>query len=82
MVSSVSFGHAATNPGVGGSESPPASGDPKVSNHLRDGLVHETRGIANRLTFESRVDARELRIESEGIFVFMYLSTQTKSSTP
>ena len=30
MVSSVSFGHAATNPEVGGSESPPASSDPSV----------------------------------------------------
>ena len=81
-VSSVSFGHKATNPEDGGSESSPASSDPKVSNHLRDGLAHESRGIANRLTFESRLDARELRIESEGIFAFLCLGTQTKSSTP
>jgi hypothetical protein len=82
MVSSVSFGHTATNPEVGGRESSPASSDHKVSNHLRDGLAHETRGIANRLTFESRFDARELRIRSEGVLAFAYLTTQTRSSTP
>ena len=82
MVSSVSFGHVATNPEIVGGESSPTSSDPKVSNHLRDGLAHETRGIANRLTLEFRFDARELRIESEGISVVIYLTTQTKSSTP
>ena len=58
------------------------SSDPKVSNHLLDGLAHETRGVANHSTFESRLDARELRILSEGIFVFIHLTTRTTSSTP
>jgi hypothetical protein len=82
MVSSVSFGHAATNPKVGGGESLPTSSGSRVSDHLRDGLAHETRGIANLLTFESRFDARELRIPSEGVGVGAYPTTQTRSSIP
>jgi hypothetical protein len=83
MVSSVSLGHAATNPEVRGNESPPASGDPKVLNHLLDGLTHKVQGIANRLIFESRFDAKELGIPSGGIFVLTYSTTQTtRSSTP
>jgi hypothetical protein len=81
MVNSVSHGHAATTPEVGGNESPLTSSDPKVSNRLRDGLALKTRGVANRLTFEPRSDARELKILSAKIFVFIYLTTQS-SSTP
>jgi hypothetical protein len=83
MVSSVSFGHAATNPKVGDrdGESPPASSDPGVLDHSRDGLAHETRGIANRLTFEFRFDARELRIPSEGVGGGVYPTGQIRSST-
>jgi hypothetical protein len=82
MVSSVSFGHAAAKPGVGDGESPPTSSDSRVSDHLRDGSAQETRGIANRLTFESQFDARELRIPSKRAEVSAYLTTQTRSSTP
>ena len=80
MVSSVSLGQTATNPEVRDSEPPPTSGGPKVPNHLLDGLAHETRGIVNRLTFESWLDARESRILSEGISVVISLTTQAKSS--
>ena len=82
MVNSVSFGHAVTNPGVGEGESLPTSGDLRVPDHLLDRLAHETREIANRLTFESRLDARELRIPSERVDVGGYLTTRTRSSTP
>jgi hypothetical protein len=82
MVNSVSFGHAVANPGVGDGESLPTSSDPRVPDHLRDRLDHETREIANRLTFESRFDARELIIPSERVDVGGYRTTQTRSSTP
>ena len=82
MVSSVSLGHAVTNPEGQGGESSPASGDPRVPDHLLDGLTHETRGIANRLIFRSRFDTREMKILSEGVGVGAYLTTKTRSSTP
>jgi hypothetical protein len=51
-----------------------------MSNHIRGGSAHETKGIANRLTFESRFDARELKFSSEGVGVGVYQTMQTKSS--
>ena len=80
MVNSVSFGHTATNPGVGDGESLSTRSDPRAPDRLRDRLDHETREIVNRLTFESRFDARELRIVSERMNVGVYLTTQTRSS--
>ena len=66
-VSSASLGHAATNPEVGGSRSSFSPHDPTVLDYSRDGLGHRVRGIANRLTFESRLDARDLRNPAENI---------------
>ena len=48
-------------------------------NRLRDGLGHKISGIANRFTFELRLDERDLRNPSEG--TASYLATQTTSST-
>jgi hypothetical protein len=81
-VSSVSLGHTATNPRVGDDESLLTFSDLGAPEHVPDGLTHEIKGIANRLTFESRLCTRELRILSERIVVFIYLTTQTTSSTP
>ena len=79
-VSSVSLGHAATNPEAGDSQSPLSPQDPRALNRLRDGLTHETRGIANRLTFESRQNGRDPRNSSGDTLTLPAMQTTSSTS--
>ena len=78
-MSSVSLGHAATNPEDRGSVIVITLRSRGVRDHLRDGSGHRVRGITSRLIFESRFDARDSRNpwEIRGLVIV----TQTISST-
>ena len=58
-MSSVSLGNAVTDSEIGSGQPPLSSRGLTILSRLRDTLTHTPRGIANRLTFESWMDARD-----------------------